>query len=220
MARGDLSNEKWAKIEPLLPPEQSGKKGRPYLPHRQIINGILWRSRTGTGWRDIPERYGPFQTCYDRFVRFRKKGLWQNILELLQADQDAQGQLDWDTACVDGSVIRAHQHAAGASFKSSTLASTTSKSKLEHRQSEVVQQAGPAFTAHQNLKERVQATEALGYSQGGFSTKIHLVCDGRGRPLAASLSPGQAHESKHLATTLDGIRVPHKGPGRPRKRPK
>src|SRR5215210_7508797 len=116
MTRGDLSNEQWAKIEPLLPPQQSGKKGRPYLPHRQIINGILWPIRTGIPWRDIPERYGPYQTCYDRFVRFRKKGLWQNILELLQKDQDEQGQLDWDKAWVDGSVIRAHQHAAGARF--------------------------------------------------------------------------------------------------------
>jgi transposase len=156
MARGDLSNEKWPKIEPLLPPEQSGKKGRPYLPNRQIINGILWRSRTGTGWRDIPERYGPYQTCYDHFVLFGKKGVWQSILELLQLDQDAQGQLDWDNACVDGSVIRAHQHAAGASFKSSTLTPTASKSPLEPRQSEVVQQAGPAFIASHNLKECVQ----------------------------------------------------------------
>lgn len=220
MARGDLSNEKWAKIEPLLPPVQSGKKGHPYLPHRQIINGILWRSRTGTGWRDIPERYGPYQTCYDRFVRFRKKGVWQNMLELLQAEQDEQGQVDWDNACIDGSVIRAHQHAAGASFKSSLLASTKSKRHLEARQIEIVPAVDPASTATQSPKEWVQNREALGYSQGGFSTKIHLVCEGKGRPLAISLSPGQAHESKYLATTLDGIRVGHKGPGRPRKRPK
>ena len=218
MARGDLSNEKWGKIERLLPPEQSGKKGHPYLPHRQIINGILWRIRTGIPWRDIPERYGPYQTCYDRFVRFRKRGIWQNILELLQSDQDEKGQLDWDTACVDGSVIRAHQHAAGARFKPSLSASASGGALAQSLPTGPVDYADPASSPLD--KAAVQAREALGYSQGGFSTKIHLVCDGRGRPLAARLSPGQAHESKHLATTLDGIRVPHKGPGRPRKRPK
>src|SRR5205823_5999212 len=63
------------------------------------------------------------------------------------------------------------------------------------------------------------AVQALGYSQGGFSTKIHLVCDGAGRPLSVTLSGGQAHESKHLAASLDAIRVPRIGRGRPKKRP-
>src|SRR5215210_8276583 len=139
MARGDLSNEQWTKIEPLLPPEQSGKKGRPYLPHRQVINGILWRTRAGTGWRDIPERYGPYQTCYDRFVRFGRKGIWQNILSELQAQQEGEGQLDWDNACVDGSVIRAHQHAAGASLKSTMATSNSSSNEAQASPTEAIQ---------------------------------------------------------------------------------
>jgi transposase len=207
MARGDMSNEQWAKIGPLLPPEHSGKKGHPYVSHRRVINGILWRIRTGAGWRDIPERYGPHQTCYDRFVRFKRSGLWQLILQALQAAKDKAHALDWHTGCADGSVIRAHQHAAGAAAASS----------LNEAELEVV--SARANTWPTALKEQVQQREALGYSQGGFSTKIHLVCDGKGRPLAATLSGGQAHESKHLASTLDAIRVPRVGKGRPKKRP-
>jgi transposase len=70
-----------------------------------------------------------------------------------------------------------------------------------------------------SLKEQVQAQQALGYSRGGFSTKLHIICEGQGRPLAATLSPGQAHESKYLAATLEAVRVPRIGRGRPKKRP-
>ena len=131
-----------------------------------MINGILWRIRTGAGWRDIPERYGPHQTCYDRFGRFKHSGLWQTILQALQAAKDSANELDWQTGCADGSVIRAHQHAAGAAATSS----------LSQAELEVIRaNASPVA-----LKQRVQQHEALGYSQGGFSTKIHLVCDGKG----------------------------------------
>ena len=97
MARGDMNNEQWTKIEPLLPAEYSGKKGHPYVSHRKVINGVLWRVHTGAPWRDIPERYGPHQTCYDRFVRWKHSGLWQTILQALQALKDSVHELDWHT---------------------------------------------------------------------------------------------------------------------------
>jgi len=198
MSRTDLSQSQWDQLQPLLPPEHSGKKGRPYVSHRSVINGILWRLRTGAPWRDLPTRYGPYQTCADRLARWSKRGLWQTILQKLQGQADTKGQLDWQTNCADGSVIRAHQHAAGARHGDGAEA-TPAKAKT------------PTEYA---------ADQALGYSQGGFSTKIHLVCDGKGRPLAATISPGQAHESQHLGTSLDKVRVPRNGRGRPRKRPK
>ncbi len=71
-----------------------------------------WVLRTGAGWADIPARYGPHQTCYDRFVRWQGDGTWERILSALQAGQEAQGR-NWE-ASIDSSVIRAHQHAAGA----------------------------------------------------------------------------------------------------------
>ena len=113
MTRGDLTEKEWARLEPLLP-SSHGRRGHPYKDHRRVINGIRWRNRTGAPWRDIPERYGPWQTCYDRFVRWTKRGLWGKILQALQAEADAQGELVWTHCSLDGSIVRAHQHAAGA----------------------------------------------------------------------------------------------------------
>ena len=111
--RGELTNSQWQRLRPLLP-VQKPHTGRPSLDHRRVINGILWILRTGAPWRDLPERYGPWQTVSGRFYRWRKDGLWQRILSSLQQQADAKGQLNWELHHVDGSVIRAHQHAAGA----------------------------------------------------------------------------------------------------------
>ncbi|WBP91223.1 transposase [Kitasatospora cathayae] len=85
----------------------------PVWTRRQLIDGIRWRTRTGAPWRDIPERYGPWDRCYDLFRRWQRNGTWQRILEQLQADADAKGLITWDVS-VDSTVARAHQHAAGA----------------------------------------------------------------------------------------------------------
>lgn len=111
--RGDLSNREWQRLEPLLP-AQKPQVGRPANDHRTTINGILWVLRTGAAWRDLPERYGAWQSVSGRFYAWQKQGIWQRILECLQQQADEQGKLNWDIHHVDGSVIRAHQHAAGA----------------------------------------------------------------------------------------------------------
>jgi transposase len=113
MNRGELSNTQWAKLQPLLP-AQKPRTGRPAHDHRRIVNGMLWIDRTGAPWRDLPERYGPWRTVASRFYRWVKAGIWERVLTALQADADAGGTLDWQTHYLDGSVIRAHQHAAGA----------------------------------------------------------------------------------------------------------
>ena len=112
MGRGDLTNEQWARLEPLLP---KGKKaGRPPTwSKRQLINGIRWRTRTGAPWRDVPSRYGPWQTVYGLFRRWQRDRTWKRILTALQAQADAAGLITWDVS-VDSTVARAHQHAAGA----------------------------------------------------------------------------------------------------------
>ena len=114
MAIGDLTDHEWQQLEPLLPPQKTGKKGSPYKHHRTVINGILWVLRTGAPWRDIPERYGPWGTCATRFRRWTEKGIWQKALETLQAQADQNGQMDWEVTALDGSYIKAHPHAAGA----------------------------------------------------------------------------------------------------------
>ena len=112
MSRGDLSTEQWERLKPLLPPLKP-QTGKPNNDHRTVINGILWILRTGAPWRDMPERYGRWESIATRFYRWQKAGIWNQILEHLQAIADQQGRLDWEVHYVDGTVVRAHQHAAG-----------------------------------------------------------------------------------------------------------
>jgi len=78
-----------------------------------VIEAIAWRYRTGSPWRDLPETFGPWQTAWKRLDRWARDGTWDRVLTAVQADADAAGELDW-VASVDSSVMRAHQHAAGA----------------------------------------------------------------------------------------------------------
>jgi transposase len=110
-SRVGLTDAAWRQIAPLLP--KNGRKGKQWRDHRRVIDGILWRLRTGAPWRDVPERYGPWQTCYDRFVRWRQDGTWEMLLTRLQSEADPSGKLEW-TASVASTVARAHQHSAGA----------------------------------------------------------------------------------------------------------
>ena len=112
--RYDLTDEQYALIEPLLPPERTGKPGCPYKFHRQVLNGIVWILRTGAPWRDLPERYGRWKTVYDRFRRWRDSGLWQRILDALLARARKLDRFDFDFGALDGTVVRAHKSAAGA----------------------------------------------------------------------------------------------------------
>lgn len=111
--RHELTDDQWAAIEPHLPPQRPAT-GRPNRPHREIINAILWRLRAGAPWRDLPERFGPWETVYSRFRRWQLAGVWDRIFAAVQADADARGELDWSLHFLDGTTIRAHVHAAGA----------------------------------------------------------------------------------------------------------
>jgi transposase len=99
-------------LEPLLP-SSDGVRGRPFRDHRQVLEGIVFRYRTGCAWRDLPEEFGPWQTVWKRHHRFCLDGTWDRILTALQAQADAAGELDW-TVSVDSSISRVHQHGATA----------------------------------------------------------------------------------------------------------
>ena len=103
MARFDLSDGEWAIIGPLLP---NKPRGVPRTDDRRVLNGIFYILRTGSPWADIPERYGPPTTCYNRFVRWRKLGFWDRLFEAVSRAYDGDLQM------VDSSSIRVHQHAA------------------------------------------------------------------------------------------------------------
>jgi transposase len=102
----------WARIEPLLPPVK-GAMGRPATPHRPVIEGIVYRYRTGVAWRDVPREFGPWQTVWKRHNKFAKDGTWDRLLTSLQAQADAEGDIDWKLS-IDSSVMRVHQHGATA----------------------------------------------------------------------------------------------------------
>ena len=103
MRRHELTDFEWKIIEPLLP---NKPRGVPRVNDRRVLNGILWRFRTGSPWRDIPERYGPSTTSYNRFVRWREAGVWDRILDAVSAAYDG------DLIMIDSSCVRVHQHGA------------------------------------------------------------------------------------------------------------
>lgn len=191
--RFDLTDAQWAALEPLLP---KGKKpGRPpKLSKRQLIDGIRWRVRVGSPWRDVPECYGPWQTVYGLFRRWQRAGIWQQIVTGLQARADAAGLITWDVS-VDSTIARAHQHAAGARTR-------------PDRQKEPP-----------GAVDDEPADHALGRSRGGWTTKLHLGCEQGRKPLAMLLTAGQRGDSPQFTRVLAGIRVPRPDGGRPRTRP-
>ncbi|WP_234331366.1 IS5 family transposase [Streptomyces mediolani] len=178
MRRHELSDAEWEFVRPLLPVSLRGRKR---LDDRRVLNGIVWKFRTGTAWRDVPERYGPWATLHTRFRRWAADGTFDRMLRAAQAKADAAGDVDW-LVSVDSTIVRAHQHAAGAR-----------KGGLR----------GPA----------------LGRSKGGLTSKIHLACDGRGRPLAFVVTGGNTNDCTRFTAVIEAIRVPRIGPGRPRVRP-
>lgn len=107
-----LSDDQWEKIQPLLP--QNGQRGGQWKDHRQMIDAILWVLSDGGRWRNVPAEFGPWQTVYDRFRSWTRRGIWDRILRHLQARKIGSDEIDWDLFCIDGTVIRAHQSAAGA----------------------------------------------------------------------------------------------------------
>jgi transposase len=105
VGRFELSDKEWAVIEPLLP---NKPRGVPRVDDRTVLNGIFWVLRTGAPWEDMPERYGPRTTVYNRFVRWRKAGVWERLFQHLQSDLAASPYM------IDSSAVRVHQHGAGA----------------------------------------------------------------------------------------------------------
>ena len=151
-------------------PPQRPRTGHPNHDHRTVVNGILWVWRTGAPWRDLPKRYGKWTTVYSRFRRWKAAGWWE------------RGEVDWEIHFVDGSIVRAHQHAA------------TPKKHPRDR----------SFRAQ----------------PGGLSTKIHLRCHGKGKPITFILTPGQQHELTVAEQLLEQGAMRRGKKGRVRLRPK
>jgi len=118
VARFDVTDAEWALIEPQLPVAATGPLPRRL---REQFNGILWRFRTGSGWRDVPERYGPWSTLYDRFNAWSKAGVFQALMDALIAEAASRGQVGLELVSVDSTIVRAHHESAGLAIAGETL---------------------------------------------------------------------------------------------------
>jgi transposase len=115
-----LSDTQWDTIREFLP--ANGRRGKQWKDHRAVIDGILWALSDGGRWRNLPDRFGKWKTVYERFRRWSQEGLWDEILSELQVRKAVCGGIDWELFAIDGSVVRAHQSAAGAPKKSCPMA--------------------------------------------------------------------------------------------------
>lgn len=112
--RYELEDPEWELIAPLLPKQSRGGK---WADHRTVLNGMFCILRSGSAWRDLPERYGKWQTVYDRFNRWKNDGTVDRICKALRVRLDKEGKIDWDVWCVDGTSVRASKAAAGGGKK-------------------------------------------------------------------------------------------------------
>ena len=99
MKRYEITTEQWARIKPLLPPETTGKRGRPRKDDRVMLNGMLWIVRSGAQWRELPEAYGPWQSVYARFAKWRDDGTLEAVFGVLSEDADKEN-LSIDSTCI------------------------------------------------------------------------------------------------------------------------
>jgi transposase len=109
--RHALTDAEWARLAPLMPAHP--RQGHRWNDHRTVIDGILFRTRAGCPWRDLPAAYGNWSTVYGRHRRWSLDGTWEKILDRLRAGCDEAEGRGW-TVSADSTVVRAHQHAAGA----------------------------------------------------------------------------------------------------------
>lgn len=120
-----LTDAQWARIEPLLPGRTPRRGGR-WRDHRQVIDAIAWKFRTGSPWTDMAATLGSWKGAHNRLRMWAADGTWVKVFTALLARADAEGDLDWIVS-VDSTIVRAHQHAAGARQKGLRLASRTTK---------------------------------------------------------------------------------------------
>lgn len=179
-------------MEPHVPTDR-GRGGRRQC-HRPVINGILFRQRTGLPWRDLPLCFGSRKTVHDRHRRWSADGTWERILRAVQADADAEGRIDWSMVSVDSTTCRAHQHAAGASTPA------------------------PKTPVGVGARHAIAPMRPWDAREAGSQARSTLP--GKGcRPLGFVVTPGQWGDALQMIPVLQEIRVPRQAGGRPRTRP-
>lgn len=187
-----FSDAAWARIEPLMP-VASRKGGRPFQDHRRVVEGIVWRFRTGSPWRDLPAEFGPWQTAWKRHRRSAAMAPGIGSSRRSSPMRMLQARSTGPSAWTPRSTVR-----------------------ISTRRTSRATQG--ALSSYKNLREE-PPDHAIGRSRGGLSTKIHHLVDGRGLPLVILVGPGQAGDAPMFPVLMDHLRVARRGPGRPRTRP-
>jgi len=106
--RYELTDEEWKQVKDLLPPERTGKKGKPCKDNRNMLNAMVWLARSGAPWRDLPERFGPWESVYTRFRKWLDDGILDNVFRVVTLEAELS------ELSLDSTIVRAHQHSAGA----------------------------------------------------------------------------------------------------------
>src|SRR5438552_17800462 len=171
MRRYELTDEQWTLIQPLIP---QAKTGRRLKDPRARLNAMFWMLRSGAPWRDLPERFGPWKTVYHHFNSWRRRKLFERILQALQ-----------------GAARRGGPHRLGLMVRG------------RHRGARLA--LGGRGRKKGGADE--PADHALGRSRGGFGSKLHLVADGHGLPLAIQVTAGQVHESTQFEEVMNRVRI-------------
>src|SRR5512132_2255580 len=112
----DLTDTQWARLAPLLPKPRvrRDRRGRPWRDPRDVLNGILWILRTGAPWKDLPERYPPYQTCQRRFQKWIEEGVLGRVLEALAEDLEERGEIDISECSIEGTFVVAKKGGRGS----------------------------------------------------------------------------------------------------------
>jgi transposase len=178
MARFDVTDAEWALIEPFVP---VGGRGPVSALRRAHFNGVMWRFRTGSPWRDLPERYGPWSTVAGRFRTWARRGVFQDLMDGLIAEAAARGQVDLTLVSVDSTVARAHQDAAGMAVSGEVL---------DGLEAALTEEKGVPLERQENFRYRVAGTVRASPTRDARRTR-RSVSAGVARGGAARLGPGQ-----------------------------
>src|SRR6202521_1815290 len=162
MIRRGLCDDQFTRIERLLP-GRPGYVGRDSeLGNQLFVEAVIWKFRTGVPWRDMPARFGAWKNIHTRFSRWAIKGVWESLFKSLAEDPDNEYDM------IDATIVRAHQHSAGA-------------------------------------RKKKGVNQAIGRSRGGLTTKIHMIVDALGNPLAFTLTAGQVHDITQAETLTSQV---------------
>src|SRR4051812_5390056 len=174
-------------MEPLMPTVTG--RSRPWRDHRLAVEGMAWKYRTGAPWRDVPGGVGKWNSIYKRFNPWAENDTWEKFLAEVQTQADAAGKIDW-VVSIDSTIAR--------------VISTARPSR--GTQGALPNHKDPWFEPPDH---------GIGRSRGGLTTKLHVVCDGRGRPLGMMITGGDINDTTKMNPLLEGIPVPPPREGRP-----